>query len=179
MAARHQPSLLSKPPLLPLEPQLDSFCPSPFGGERRSGSTGTLYAGVRLQDKSTLFTRRAPHPCCQLHLRRGPGHQARLFISLQSPETGQTGLALWWCLCWAAALQVLPHCMHRAVEVTVGMLNGEKARLQLRENKTAAEVGSFCVSSQACTGGRALSWVSHPALNIPCEHPCCLFSALL
>lgn len=71
-----------------------------------------------------------------------------------------------------SSLQVLPHCMHRAVEVqtnrlmTVGMLNGEKARLQLRENKTAAEVGSFCGSSQACTGVKAVSWVSHPALNI-------------
>lgn len=62
--------------------------------------------------------------------------------------------------------------MHRAVEVqpnqlvTVGMLDGEKARLQLRENKTAAEVGSLCVSNQARTGVRAVSRVSHPALNI-------------
>lgn len=56
MAVRHQPILPSKPPLLPLKSQLDSFCPFPFGGKERSGSVG-LYAEIRLQDKSTLFTR--------------------------------------------------------------------------------------------------------------------------
>lgn len=157
------PSLLSKLPLLLLDFQLYLVCPSPFGGEGRSSSTlcrsqapGQKHLVHEVSPMSML-----PAP----PLQRTWAPSQALHFPMWSPEAGQSRLSLRWCLCWTVALQVLPHCMYRGVEVQpnqlmmVGMLNSEQARLQLRENKTAAEVGSFCVSNQARTGVRAVSWV--------------------
>lgn len=174
MAARHQPSLLSKPPLLPLEPQLDSFCPSPLAGQGREQQCWDTLRRSQAPGQKHLVHEASPTTMLPAPLRQRTWAPSQaLHFPTWSPETRQTGLALRWCLCWTVVLQVFPHCMRRAVEVqpnrlmTVGMLNSEKARLQLTENKSAAEVGSFCISNQACTGVRAVSRVSHPALNIP------------
>lgn len=69
--------------MLSLKPQLDSFHPSLSGG---SGSAAALYIGVTTPGQKHVVHKAAPCPCCQLHLRRGPGHQARLFVSLHSPQ---------------------------------------------------------------------------------------------